>query len=420
MKKYLMLVCSIFLISSFRESGVNAAKQQQHSVQIAFEKDGFLWVEIDGRQEKITKESGKFPYPPQWSHDGKWVLYQKEIPATMDPSKEIENQLWVYNVETHKHKKIFYDGRNPKWAPNKNIFAFQSNGVLNISDLHDFHNITLGVDDYNWYPDGSAFIVSSAAALRPDGWTNPVLYKVSIPVNLKSTNLTDGQPLYVVPKELNKGATDILSINVGSFEFSPDGKWISFIVSPTASWSMDSNFLCVLSADSKDLEILDEIILHLESPQWAQTKNRIGYIAGGGRIVFGFKNKQMKVTELPTFKTLNLTPSHFAELGFTWIGNDEVIVSRVKEAEWSNDPKKRPKPALYSIQLNDRTQAKITNPKGEVGDVQPQYLPATNQITWLRKKETETNGDLWIATPNGKNSKRWLKNIGVYAIYPTH
>ena len=106
-----------------------------------------------------------------------------------------------------------------------------------------------------------------------------------------------------------------MSINAGSFAYSPNHKWISFIVSPTASWSMDSDMLCVISADGKEFEAIDEVILEFE-PKWAYNKNLLGYIAGGGRIVFGFKNKDMKVTELPAYQTLNLNPSKLCRDGF--------------------------------------------------------------------------------------------------------
>ncbi|MEW8987956.1 MAG: TolB domain-containing protein, partial [Bacillus sp. (in: firmicutes)] len=313
MKKYLIFFL-IFTMDFWFASTVQASNAP---LQIAFEKDGFLWIEVNGTQEKITTELAVFPYPPQWSHDGKWLLYQKKLNGTPNSNIEPQNELWVYSIETKQHRKIFYNGRNPKWSPNQNIVAFTDRGVLNISDLDQFYNISLGVDDYNWFPDGKSFIVSSGATLRPDGWTNPILYKVAVPKILKSTNLMSGQRFFIIPKELSKKDANVLSINVGSFAFSPDEKWLSFIVSPTASMSMDSNMLCLLSSDGKYFEVLDEIILHLDEPQWAVSKNLLGYIAGGGRIVFGFKNKDLKVTELPALKTIELTPPDYAEMGFT-------------------------------------------------------------------------------------------------------
>src|SRR5690606_24138629 len=99
-----------------------------------------------------------------------------------------QSELWVYHTETKEHKQIFHNGVNAKWSPKENIVAFLSNGVLNISDLEDFKNVALGIDNFEWYPDGSAVFASSAASLRPDGWTNPVLYK--IPIQKKFEDIT--------------------------------------------------------------------------------------------------------------------------------------------------------------------------------------------------------------------------------------
>lgn len=417
MKKYYLSIL-LFLMSIWNGLNVQATVQAAvQPIQIAFEKDGHLWIESDGKQEKITTGVAEFPYPPQWSHDGKWLMYQKLSSKTESPNMETQNELWVYNLKTKQHKKIFYNGHNPKWSPTQNVVAFTQRGVLNISDLENFYNIALGVDDYNWFPDGKSFIASSGATLRPDGWTNPSLYKIKVPEKLQSTSLMSGQPFFVIPKELSKGNINVLSINVGSFEFSSDHKWISFIVSPTASLSMDSNMLCTLTIDGKQFEVIDEIILHLDHPQWAVSKNLLGYIAGGGRIVFGFKNKDLKITELPALNTIELTPTDFAEMGFTWVGDNAVVVSRVKEAEWSNDPNTRPQASLYSINISDGKQKQITKPMNGYGDVEPQYIQATNQITWLRKKNSDLKGDLWIASPDGQNAKRWLNKIGHYAIF---
>ncbi|WP_279326855.1 hypothetical protein [Bacillus litorisediminis] len=40
----------------------------------------------------------------------------------------------------------------------------------------------------------------------------------------------------------------------------------------------------------------------------------ISDIAGGGRIVFGFKNKDLKIREMPVYGTY--TPEELAELDF--------------------------------------------------------------------------------------------------------
>ncbi len=405
----------------FNLTATNFAKAEttDKPLKIAFVRDGFVWVKISNKEEKITKVPGVYQYTPEWSYDGNYLLYQKEIPTGPSASYPSRSEIWVYNMKTKNEEKIFSDGQNPKWSPTKNIVAFQDYGVLNISDFTNFYNIALGVDDYNWLPNGKGFIASSAASLTPNGWTNPILYKISLPKDFKNlASLTNHvKQFFVIPKSLTKGNTTIPAINARSFQFSPSQKWISFIVNPTASWSMDSDMLCIISSNGKVFEVQDEIILHLDDPKWAQTKNILGYIAGGGRLVFGYKNKKMKITEMPAFTSANLTPPSFAELAFSWCNDSSIVVSRVKESEWSNDEKKRPKPALYVIDLHNHKQKKITNPPSGAGDYDPIYASSSNKITWLRKSEFGIVGNLWVANLDGSKPKILLKNVGLYSIY---
>lgn len=414
MKKYLfLLMIFLFILPNFSDAATE-------KVDVAFIRDGFLWTKIKGKEEKITKEPATFHYPPEWSHDGKWILYQVEAKEKINPNLEFQNEIWVYNLETKQHKRITNVGGNPKWSPVENIIAFQSGGVLNVSNLERFYNIALGVDDFQWFPDGSAFIASSSASLHPDGWTNPKLYKITLEKDLeKITSLTENvNSFYTIPSELKKGEVSLLAINATDFTFSPNGQWISFIVSPTASWSMDSDMVCVISSDGKTFEVIDEIILHLDDPQWAPHKNLLGYIAGGGRIVFGFKNKDMKITEMPAFKSQSLTPKNFAEMGFTWMDDHTLVVSRVEESEWSNDPKERPNPSLFLIKLNNVNQPQLTHPPKDFGDYRPRFIASINKLTWLRKMDiADSKTDLWISDPNGRNAKVWIKNIEGYSFY---
>ncbi len=410
MKKTIwILLCIILILPNLAKAGTIDDK-----VKVAFFRGGFLWTKINGKEEKITKTAAKYYFRPQWSHDGKWILYQVEPTKKQSPNPDFTTEIWVYNVGTKKHIRISYDGLNPKWSPVENIVAFKSDGVLNVSNIDRFYNVALGVGDYNWFPDGRSFIASSVASLRPDGWTNPILYKIALRDNQdKVTSITENvKQLFTIPSELKKGNVSILSIDATDFQFSPDGKWISFIVGPTASWSMDSNMVCVISSEGQNFQVLDEIIHGVDHPQWAFHKNLLGYIAGGGRIVFGFKNKDMKVTELPAFQSLSLTPAHFAELGFTWRDDNSLIVSRVKESKWSNKAKQRPDPSLYLIKIAEKTQTRITNPPKDFGDYHPSFIPVANTLVWLRKKDiANPKNDLWISGPKGSSPTLWIKNI---------
>lgn len=408
----LLILC--FIIPSIIHAETNT-----EDVKLAFIKDGHLWVEISGKKEQITEDKATFNQPPQWSFDGKMLLYQKEVTEKVYEGTKTLNELWVYDMETKKHRKIFYDGYNPKWSPTENIVAFKSGSVLNISDLTSFFNIALGVGDYEWLPDGKSFITSSSADLRPDGWTNPILYTISIEEGYQHIKdfTKNVKKLFVIPTELGKDDVKITSINTELLSFSPNKKWLSFIVSPPGSGPMDSNMLCIMSTDGKEFAVIDEVIQGF-TPKWAFKENVLGYIAGGGRIVYGFKNKNLKVTELPEYQTFVLTPENFAEMGFTWVDDKTLIVSRVKESEWSNDPELRPNSSLYVVKINDLNQLKITNPPKGESDSNPIYLPTENKLTWVRGSEISPKRDLWVADLNGDHAKSWVQDIGPYAFYP--
>ncbi|CAH0347440.1 TolB domain-containing protein [Bacillus sp. CECT 9360] len=396
MKKIITVILFAFFLQPL-------AAQADDVVQAAFIREGNLWTKVLSREQQITTQ-GKIEYPPQWSHDGKWVLYQNMV-------SDDHNELWVYNMESKKHKRIFAQGWNPKWSPTENIIAFNHGGGLSMSDLKGFRNVATGVDSYEWQPDGKGLIISSAANLRPDGWTNPVLFKIPVHQDLKMPV----KEIFVIPKTLAKGDNEIISINAGDFAFSPDQKWISFIVSPTASWSMDSNMLCVLSSAGKDFTVLDEVITHVTPPKWAHTKNTLAYIAGGGRIVFGFKNKKLNTADFPAFTKAELTPAGFADFGFTWVDDQQFVVSRVKEAEWSNEPQERPSPSLYKVSLSGEAQKKITDPPKGFGDEKPVF---TSQVlTWLRISNDFSKSDLWIADQEGNGAKAWIKNVSSYSLF---
>ena len=392
------------------------AKTNLSGVSVAFIRDGDLWMRSGEQEQKLTDEKALGNSPPQWSYDGKLLLYQKSTVK----NKHASNELWVYDIKTKKHRNISKDGQNPKWSPTKNLVAFSDNGILNIADAEGLYAVALGVDDYEWLPNGKGFIATSSASLRPDGWTNPSLYTISLEQGYKGlTDLTQHvRELFIIPKEVSKGNTTIPAISAGAFNFSPNGQWLSFIIYPTASWSMDSDMLSVIALDGTGFEVIDEVIPDFE-PKWASRKNLLGYIAGGGRIVFGFKNKDLQVTELPAYYTVSLTPENYAELGFTWITDGSLVVSRVKEGDWSNVANKRPKPSLYYVSLASQKQQEITTPPKIKGDYHPVFLPSIMKLTWIRKSDiAETTGDLWIADPNGANAKVWIKDVRAYSFYP--
>ncbi|MGE8081344.1 TolB family protein [Peribacillus loiseleuriae] len=271
----------------------------ENQVKAAFIRGGNLWTLIDGQETQLT-DSGKVFAKPQWSTDGNWLVYQVEAPSEFH-NGEKQSEVWTYNIKTDEKKKIFYNGYSPKWAPHKNVIAYNDNGILDISDFKRFYNIATGVSDFTWLPDGIGFLLSSSGTLRPDGWSSASLFTKKIGDNYEDIVLFGGvEPFFTLPREI--GTTDknkLIAVYAKQLTYSPSGKWISFVVSPTASWSMDSNMVCVIDKEGKNFGVLDEMILDVGEPKWAPSTDTIAYIAGGGRIVFGFKNKDLKVKEMP-------------------------------------------------------------------------------------------------------------------------
>ncbi|MCT8138409.1 hypothetical protein H1D32_12025 [Anaerobacillus sp. CMMVII] len=384
-------------------------------LQAGFIRDGDLWIFHNNEEEQITS-TGKVFATPNWSKDGKWLLYQTEAPSEFHKNEQ-QVEVWAYQIETKQSKKIFYDGYSPSWAPNKHVIAFNNKGILNISDFKKFYNIATGVDDYAWLPDGSGFLLSSAGVLRPDGWSSASLFKKKVNDQYEDIVLFGGvNHFFTLPKEIGIGEKQIIAVYARDFSYSPSNKWISFIVSPTASWSMDSNMLCIISSNGKDFEVLDEVILGVGKPKWAPFSETLAFIAGGGRIVFGFKDKDLKIREMPVSGTY--TPPNFADLDFDWVNDKMIVTSRIEEREWSNDFSEHPLPSLYSINIETNQQVDITKPPKGYGDYQPQIFRPEEKLVWLRGTSiTDQDRTLWIANPDGTEASELLKNVDAIEIY---
>ncbi|WP_102347476.1 TolB family protein [Bacillus sp. Marseille-P3661] len=407
------LFCLVLALVIFSPVTTLAANVQ--TLKAAYIRDGDLWTLINNEEKQITN-SGNIYSKPKWSPNGKWLLYQNMAPSQFEDSQQ-QVEVWAYNIDSGEKKQLFYDGYSPTWAPNKNIVAFNAKGILNISDFKQFYNIATGVDSYTWLPDGSGFLLSSAGVLRPDGWTSAMLFKKKVNENYNDVVLFGGvEPFFTLPREIGIDNNKIISVYVNDLKFSPSNKWISFIVSPTASWSMDSNMLCLISSDGKHFEVLDEIVFEVGEPKWAPSADTLAFIAGGGRIVFGFKNKDLKVREMPV--SGSLTPPNFADLDFDWINDKSIVTSRLEEREWSNDFKDHPIPSLFSVNIDDNKQVRLTNPADGYGDYHPQYVKSINKLVWLRGSSIiDSDRTLWKANTDGSDAEAWIKNVETIVFY---
>ncbi len=363
-------------------------------VKVAFIRDHNLWMKVGTQEKQLTR--GEYVSYPKWSYDGQWIAYTKG---------QEEKEIGLYHVADQKHMEPFSgDGQNYQWAPDKNRLAFQSDGILKVMDVSKlkvgFENVALGVDDYGWLPDGNGFIAATLANPTPMGWGSVELFTIPLDAKMNKEKM---KHFYTLPKQ----SDDFFAISAGYFKWSPDGKWVSFLGIPTASWSADSNTLCVLSGDGKTFEILDQMLLQENWMQWAPSKNLLAYIEGEGR--FAMKDKHLKIKELPVFQGGVFTPKGFVDWDFTWHNNQMITVARAVESEWSNDPKRRPLPVLYQVNIQSNKQERITDPPKGFGDFNPIFLKQPNQLMWVRTNR-ETS-DVWIANPDGRKGKVWIKDL---------
>ncbi|PFP34913.1 translocation protein TolB [Bacillus anthracis] len=393
MKRFIVSVGTMLVV--FLCSPINSSAENNEA-KIAFIRHHDLWIKVDGKEKQLTK--GEYITGPKWSHDGEWLAYVKG---------KKQGSLELYRLKDGKKVTPFHsEASNYQWSPTENIIAFIFTGTLHTFDVEkkntDFENVSAGVGDYAWYPDGKKFFVSSEAHLLPTGWTGAQLYEVQKDAHMNPHKM---KHLYALPNEHD----DFLALVASGFQWSPDQKWISFLAVPTASWSADSNTLCLVRADGSRFEKVDQMLLNTQWFKWAPAKNILAYIEGSGRVAL--ENKHLKVKELPALQQNTFTSQGYVDWDFTWKNDNEIIVSRAKEVGIETPPEKRPLPSLYEIDSTSDVQHRITKPPHKQGDYHPIFMKKSNQLIWIRSDRKKA--DVWLAHRDGKHEMKWIENIDV-------
>ncbi|HDR4722679.1 PD40 domain-containing protein [Bacillus cereus group sp. Sample62] len=395
MKRFIVSVGTMLIV--FLCSIINiSAEHNGVKVKVAFIRHHDLWIKIDGKEKQITK--GEYITGPKWSHDGEWISYAKG---------KKQNTLELYQLKDGKKvRPLQSEVSNYQWSPKENTIAFVFMNTLNTFDVKnkntDFENVSAGVGDYAWYPDGKKFLVSSEAHLLPTGWTGAQLYEVQKDAHMNPHKM---KHLYALPNEHD----DFLALVASGFEWSPDQRWISFLAVPTASWSADSNTLCLVRADGSRFEKVDQMLLNPQWFKWAPSNNILAYIEGSGRVAL--ENKHLKVKELPALQQNTFTPKGYVDWDFAWKNDKVIIVSRAKEAGIETPPEKRPLPSLYEIDSTSDEQHQITKPPHKQGDYHPIFMEKNNQLIWIRSDRKKAN--VWLSNSDGTQEKKWIENIDV-------
>lgn len=373
----------------------------------AFIRDHQLWIKKGDQEVQLTK--GQYVYSPKWSFDGRFIAY-------IDGDEQGEkSNLFIYDTKEKESYQPYVTIQTSdfKWSPVKNQLAYNSGGVLNVTKEkngrpHGFENVSLGVSDFEWFPNGKEFIVSSQANLLPTGWGPVQLFRIPVDANLNSEKM---KPFYTIQTDED----DLFAISADYFKWSFDGKWVSFLAMPTASWSNDSNTLCVLSSEGDQFQVVGKMLWHKDWMKWASSANQLAYISGEGR--FFVENKKTKIAHMPSsLQQKEYTPKGFVDLDLEWFSPDKVIVARAKEnKEWDEGPVPTMFTALYAINIKSEEQQQISFPKENELDVDPQVVES--HLTWVRKKGKELKGDVWLKDALNGQESIWLKNVAYAPVF---
>ncbi len=370
-------------------------------LQAAFVRNHQLWMKKGDQEIQLTKD--KYVHSPQWSFDGRFIAY-----IDGDELGEKSN-LWIYDTKRKENYEPYHSIKTSSftWSPVANELAYLSGWVLNVTKTKDgrpdgFENVALGVSGFEWYQNGKELIVSAESNRLPTGWEPIKLFRIPKDMNL---NESKARLLYSIPIDEN----ELFAVTVDSFKWSHDGKWVSFLGTPTPSWAMDSNPLCVLSSDGKVFKDIGRMLGDSDWFKWAPQASQLAYISGEGR--FFVKNKMTKIADLEAFtKQVEYTPKGFVDLDLEWQSPSKVIVARAKENKaWNEGPPPTMFTSLYELDLGSGTQNQITFPKEKELDADPQVIGS--YLTWVRRQDGTYNGDVWIKHKNREEVNIWIEDV---------
>lgn len=374
----------------------------------AFIRDNQLWIKKGDQEYQLTRERNV--HSPKWSYDGRFIAYVDEV------SLGEKSNLFIYDTRENKSYQpyVTIETSDFKWSPITNQLAYTSGSVLNITKFkngrpHGFENVSLGVSGFEWFPNGKEFIVSSQANLVPTGWGPVQLFRIPADAHLDHKKM---KLFYTIDTKL----PDLFAINANYFKWSYDGKWVSFMAIPTASWAMDSNALCVLSQHGTQFQTVGKMLLYEDWVKWSPSTNQLAYISGEGR--FFVENKNTTIKDMPVSnQQKEYTPIGYVDLDLEWFSSGEIIVARAKENKsWDEGPVPTMYTSLYLIDLKSKDQKQLTNPKKNQLDKDPQVIGS--YLTWVRKIDGESLGNVWVKDGLDGREQLWLRNVDSAPVFP--
>jgi Tol biopolymer transport system component len=386
----LLLITLLIIVVNFPEHSEAA------SVKAAFIRTDGLWLK-DGDVERRIVDGTNLTHP-KFSSDGMYISYL----AGEGESKE----LWVYNRVTRLKRKVFTgDAEMPRWSPVGQFLAWKSGRILNAIDISkpsaSFQNVTLGVGNYSWTPDGKGFVVSSSANLEPDGWTPVQIFKV--PADAKG-DLKKVKKITTLPEM----SESFFAISTTKFKWGINNNVVAFIACPTASLSADSNTLMIVSRDGSSTKIIANMLNNPNWFHWSPKTERLAYIKGIGRLLS--ENKRLTIWDPRSGKEIDLGCDGYADGDFTWRNDRNMVVSRQIEWGWEVPEEKRSKPFLAIVDSTTRTATRFTQPGKGAGDNYPKTLPG-GEIVWVRSFENSNTQKVMRKVDSGEKETVWIDHL---------
>jgi dipeptidyl aminopeptidase/acylaminoacyl peptidase len=364
---------------------------------------------------------------PQISPDGSLIAYTVQC---NEETNTTSSAIWLIHSQDGKVQipRQFtgtgirkHSDFAPRWSPDGQFLAFLSdrNGTSQIhilplagGETQQISNLNQDITEYNWRPDGKAFVAHSA--WKPiDDLNQPDTSSISVEYTRLDEQF-DGlgykqgrhQQLWLIPLDGTSTRLTSESVDIIQSCWSPDGSEIAFCANrrpdPDLSVSMA---LWVLSISTGQMRCLTSEDGSVFMPSWSPDGQTIAYYYSKDQtetsnISPWIVNAHDKSAPRPaTSGAVNLTCLELIV--------DELHNSMIGRPLWFPDSKsllvtvqERGQIHLYRLDIEHD---QVTNLTGGNGCYINQQLSKDGQVITMVRTDWFTPGDVWIMDNNGAN-----------------
>lgn len=86
----------LFCASLVHSFSINCISSRRKKYKSWIHQGRDLWTFINSEEKQIT-DTGEVFAKPQWSHDGRWLLYQRKAPPQSN-EQEQQLEIWAYQI----------------------------------------------------------------------------------------------------------------------------------------------------------------------------------------------------------------------------------------------------------------------------------------------------------------------------------